>query len=233
MNHKGCSEQFTIATAFPESGGLVRGIIQSILKGKIMENSMTGSAATQGGLPADSGPACMIRDATPDDIAQIQQIYAHHVLSSTATFEVTPPTAAEMTERLQKVHDAGLPWLVAERDGRVVGYCYASPYRPRPAYRYTIEDSVYLAGGESGKGIGRALLTALIERCEKGPWRQMIAVIAGTQNQSSIALHRNLGFAHVGTQPDTGYKFGQWIDVVFMQRALGPGGTTPPDESAD
>ncbi len=193
-----------------------------------MENSMTALPGTQAGQPLEGAAAHIIRDALPQDIAQIQQIYAHHVLSSTTTFEETPPTVDEMSGRMQKISEQNLPWLVAETDGRVLGYCYAALYRPRPAYRYTVEDSVYLADGESGKGIGRDLLTALIERCEQGPWRQMIAVIAGTQNQSSIALHRNLGFAHVGTQPDTGYKFGQWIDVVFMQRALGDGGSTPP-----
>ncbi len=195
-----------------------------------MENSMTALPGTQAGHSSDGTTGHSIRDATADDLEQIQQIYAHHVLSSTTTFEEIPPTVEELGRRLQSVREQGLHWLVAEREERVIGYCYAAPYRPRPAYRYTIEDSVYLADGEFGKGIGRDLLTALIERCEQGPWRQMIAVIAGTQNQSSIALHRNLGFAHVGTQPDTGYKFGQWIDVVFMQRALGPGGSTPPVE---
>lgn len=170
-----------------------------------------------------------IRDATVADIPQIQRIYSHHVLSSTTTFEEVPPTEEEMLLRMDKVRENRLPWLVAEQDGRILGYCYAAPYRPRPAYRYTIEDSIYLAEGETGKGIGQQLLSTLLERCEQGPWRQMIAVIAGTQNESSIILHRKLGFAHVGTQPDTGYKFGQWIDVVFMQRALGAGGTTPPE----
>lgn len=194
-----------------------------------MKNSMTGSHTAQADAP-ESDAAFAIRDATPDDIPHIQEIYAHHVLSSTATFEEEPPGVEEMAQRLQRVRDLGLPWLVAEQDERILGYCYASAYRPRPAYRYTIEDSVYLAEGEFGKGIGKKLLSALLERCEQGPWRQMIAVIGGTQNQSSIALHRALGFAHVGTQPETGYKFGQWIDVVFMQRALGPGGATPPEE---
>lgn len=194
-----------------------------------MENSMTAPASTQAGRTSDTEQVT-IRNATFDDIAQIQQIYAHHVLSSTATFEETPPTEQEMRERVEKVRSLGLPWLVAEREGRIVGYCYASQYRPRPAYRFTVENSIYLADGESGKGIGQQLLAALIQRCEQGPWRQMIAVIGGTQNQSSISLHRKLGFNHVGTQPDTGYKFGQWIDVVFMQRALGPGGATPPEE---
>lgn len=171
-----------------------------------------------------------IREATLHDMAQVQQIYAHHVLYSTATFEEVPPTVAEMEKRYRKVCDLGLPWLVAEEQGTVVGYAYASSYRPRPAYRYTLEDSIYMAEGQAGKGIGMALLSALVDHCERGPWRQMIAVIGGTQNTGSIALHRKLGFAHVGTQPATGYKFGQWIDVVFMQRALGSGSATPPGE---
>ena len=191
---------------------------------------MTALPRAQGGHAGEAPSGATIRDATPQDLPQIQQIYAHHVLSSTTTFEEVPPTVEEMGERLSKVQDQGLPWLVAEQDGRILGYCYASAYRPRPAYRYTIEDSIYLADGESGKGIGGLLLGALIERCERGPWRQLIAVIAGTQNQRSINLHRKAGFAHVGTQPDTGYKFGQWIDVVFMQRPLGPGGGSLPEE---
>lgn len=191
---------------------------------------MTASSGTQATLSSEPAMAATIREATADDIPQIQQIYAHHVLSSTTTFEEVPPGVQEMQQRLEHVQKQGLPWLVAEHEGRILGYCYAALYRPRPAYRYTIEDSVYLADGESGKGIGQELLAALIQQCEKGPWRQIIAVIAGTQNQSSIALHRKLGFAHVGTQPETGYKFGQWIDVVFMQRALGPGGSTPPED---
>lgn len=190
---------------------------------------MTALPGTQASFSPEPVMAATIREAATDDIPQIQQIYAHHVLSSTTTFEEIPPTVQEMQQRLEYVRTQGLPWLVAEQDGRILGYCYAAPYRSRPAYRYTIEDSVYLADGESGKGIGHELLAALLERCEEGPWRQIIAVIAGTQNQSSIALHRKLGFAHVGTQPDTGYKFGQWIDVVFMQRALGPGGSLPPE----
>ncbi len=190
---------------------------------------MTAMSDTQAGLAMDASSTRRIREATVDDLVQIQQIYAHHVLSSTATFEEVLPTVHEMEQRLTKVHEQGLPWLVAEIDGRVVGYCYASAYRPRPAYRYTIEDSIYLADGESGKGLGHDLLSTLIEHCERGPWRQMIAVIAGTQNQGSVALHRKLGFAHVGTQPATGFKFGQWIDVVFMQRALGAGSDAPPD----
>lgn len=193
-----------------------------------MENSMTALPGTQAGSFPDTISGALVREAVPEDLPQIQEIYAHHVLSSTATFESAPPSIEEMAARLRSVQEQNLPWLVAEQHDRILGYCYAALYRPRPAYRYTIEDSIYLAEGESGKGLGQQLLATLIEHCERGPWRQMIAVIAGTQNQGSIALHRKLGFAHVGTQPDTGYKFGQWIDVVFMQRALGPGGSTPP-----
>lgn len=194
-----------------------------------MENSMTAPSSMQARHSKEDDSGVTVRDATAADIPYIQQIYAHHVLSSTTTFEEVPPTEQEMLQRMEKVREYQLPWLVAEQQGRILGYCYAGPYRPRPAYRYTIEDSIYLADGESGKGIGQLLLAALVKRCEQGPWRQMIAVIAGTQNESSIILHRKLGFSHVGTQPDTGYKFGQWIDVVFMQRALGPGASTPPE----
>lgn len=180
---------------------------------------------------ATEGPArdrLIIRDAQAADMAQVQRIYAHHVLHGTATFEETPPTVQEMRERREKVLDLGMPYLLAELNNRVVGYCYASLYRPRVAYRYTIEDSIYLEEGQSGRGLGKALLSALIERCEQGPWRQMIAVIAGHDNQGSIGLHRSLGFVHAGTQSATGFKFNQWIDVVFMQRALGEGSSTKP-----
>lgn len=187
----------------------------------------SGLSALPGGTqPGNKAP--IIRDAAPEDMPAIQRIYARHVLQGTATFEEVPPTLEEMVERRAHVLAAGMPYLVAVVDGAIAGYCYASQYRPRIAYRYTIEDSIYLAEGQSGKGLGKALLTALIERCEQGPWRQMVAVIAGTNNLSSIGLHRSLGFSHVGTQPATGFKFNQWIDVVFMQRALGPGNTEPP-----
>lgn len=170
----------------------------------------------------------IVRDATPSDMEAVQRIYAYHVLHGTATFEEQPPDVQEMQSRLAQVRELGTPWLVADLDGQIVGYCYAALYRPRAAYRYTLEDSIYLAEGQTGKGLGKALLAALLERCEQGPWRQMIAAIGGTNNVGSIALHRSLGFSHAGTQAATGYKFKQWIDVVFMQRALGEGGSTPP-----
>lgn len=177
----------------------------------------------------DAAPAdLLIRSATLADMDTVQAIYAYHVLHSTATFEETPPDVAEMQTRFTHITGQGLPWLVAVLDGQIVGYAYAGLYRPRVAYRFTLEDSIYLAQGQVGKGLGKALLARLLEECEKGPWRQMIAVIAGHDNRGSIGLHRSLGFTHAGTQVATGYKFRQWIDVVFMQRALGEGSQTHP-----
>jgi len=158
----------------------------------------------------------------------IQAIYAHHVLHGLATFEEVPPALAEMSERRASVVKAGLPYLAAELDGKVVGYAYATAYRPRPAYRFTVEDSIYVAHGLDGRGIGSALLQALIARCERGPWRQMLAVIGNSGNAGSIALHRRLGFEPVGTLHAVGFKFGRWVDTVLMQRALGHGDTSAP-----
>ncbi|MGB8663643.1 MAG: N-acetyltransferase family protein [Serratia inhibens] len=170
-----------------------------------------------------------ITDATPDDLADVQQIYAYHVLYGAASFEETPPTREEMQQRCSKVQEAGLPWLVAKRGDRVVGYCYATPYRPRPAYRFTVEDSVYIAEGLQGNGIGKALLAELIARCERGPWRQMLAIVGNAEdNRGSLALHQKLGFTSVGTLNAVGFKFGDWRDTHIMQRALGEGDATPP-----
>ncbi|CAI0815254.1 N-acetyltransferase family protein [Serratia ficaria] len=176
-----------------------------------------------------SAPLLTLTDATPDDMAAIQQIYAHHVLHGAASFEETPPTLAEMQQRRSQVLQAGLPWLVAKSDGRILGYCYATPYRPRPAYRYTVEDSVYIAEGQQGNGIGKALLAALIARCEQGPWRQMLAIVGDSAaNQGSLALHQKLGFNDVGTLKAVGFKLGEWRDTHIMQRALGESGATAP-----
>lgn len=169
-----------------------------------------------------------VRDATPEDVAAIQRIYAHHVLSGIATFEDTPPSVDEMADRRTAVLDSGLPYLVAEVGGKVVGYSYATAYRPRPAYQYTIENSVYVEDGMDGKGVGSALLRALIARCEQGPWRQMVAVIGDRANTSSIILHQNCGFRHVGILTGVGFKLGQWVDTVLMQRALSGGTETLP-----
>jgi L-amino acid N-acyltransferase YncA len=173
--------------------------------------------------------AFTIRDAGDGDMDAIQAIYARHVLHGLASFEETPPSVEELKSRRAAVLKAGLPYIVAVRDGDVVGYAYATMYRPRPAYRYTIEDSVYVAAGEGGQGIGALLLAELIARCEKGPWRQMFAVIGnGHSNTGSEALHRKLGFEKVGLLTSVGFKHGRWVDTLLMMRPLGPGDSEPP-----
>ena len=163
---------------------------------------------------------CTVRDSREDDMPAILAIYAHHVLHGAASFEEEPPALVEMTRRRADVLDRGLPYLVAEREGRVVGYSYATPYRARSAYRFTIENSVYVAHALSGAGIGRALLSTLIARCEAGAWRQMIAVIGDSHNAASIGLHAKFGFQPIGTLRAVGFKFGRWVDTVLMQRQL-------------
>jgi L-amino acid N-acyltransferase YncA len=170
----------------------------------------------------------LVRDSTEADIAAVQRIYAHYVLNALATFEETPPLVEEMVTRRHKVLDLGLPYLVADSGGEILGYCYASAYHSRAAYRHTIEDSVYVANGVGGRGVGAALLGALIARCEAGPWRQMIAIIGDSGNAASIALHRRFGFEATGTLRSVGFKFGRWVDTPFMQRALGEGGHSLP-----
>lgn len=171
--------------------------------------------------PVDQPGAVAIRDAVAGDFEAIQQIYAHYVLHALATFEETPPDAVELGHRHAAITGAGLPYLVAEAGGRVVGYTYATGYRPRSAYRHTIEDSIYIDEAWRGRGLGAKLLEALIQRCETGPWRQLVAVIGGSDNTGSIALHARLGFEHVGVLRDVGYKHGGWVDSVLMQRSLG------------
>jgi len=169
-----------------------------------------------------------VRDATAADMAGVQAIYAHNVLHGRASFEETPPTLDEMLERRRSVLAMGIPYLVADVAGEIAGYSYATSYRPRPAYRFTIEDSVYVADAFHGRGIGSALLRALVERCSSGRWRQMLAIIGDSGNASSIAIHRRLGFEHVGTLRSVGFKLGEWTDTVLMQRALGAGDAAPP-----
>lgn len=176
----------------------------------------------------DSDIPIKVRDAVASDMSAVQAIYAHYVSHGLATFEEIPPSVDEMMSRRAAVLNAGLPYLAAEIDGRLVGYAYATAYRPRPAYRYTIEDSIYVAPDHVGRGIGRALLTSLIARCEQGPWRQMLAVIGNSGNAGSIALHGSLGFRPVGTFTSVGFKFGQWVDTVLMQRSLGSGSDNAP-----
>ena len=165
----------------------------------------------------------LLRDARDDDMGAVQTIYAHHVLHGTASFEEEPPPLAEMLRRRADVSARGLPYLVAEVDGRIAGYSYATPYRARSAYRFSIENSVYVDHARHRSGVGRALLTELIARCERGDWRQMIAIIGDSGQAASIGLHASLGFRHIGTLQAVGLKFGRWLDTVLMQRALGPG----------
>jgi phosphinothricin acetyltransferase len=172
--------------------------------------------------------AVTVRDAVDADMAAVQAIYAHHVLTGLGSFEETPPDLAEMMARRRGVLDRGLPYLVAEADGAVRGFAYAGPFRPRPAYRYVLENSVYVAADAVGRGIGRSLLRILIERCTAAGYRQMIAVIGDAGNRGSIGLHTAAGFRRVGHLPSAGFKFGRWVDLVIMQRALGPGDGTLP-----
>ncbi len=176
-----------------------------------------------------SDTTVLVRPSGASDLPAIQAIYAHHVTHGLGTFEETPPGAEEMAARRLAIVERGLPHLVAEADGRILGYAYAGPYRPRPAYRYTVEDSVYVAPEAVRHGVGRALLTALIEFCEAGPWRQMVAVIGDRGNTASIALHAALGFHEAGHLRAVGFKLGRWVDVVIMQRALGAGDVGDPD----
>ena len=173
--------------------------------------------------PTANAAAVLVRDAREKDMTAVQPIYARHVLQGLASFEEVPPSLEELVARRHGVLAQGLPYLVAEMEGRVVGYSYATAYRPRPAYRYTVEDSVYVAPDMGGRGIGRLLLEELIARCEAGPWRQMLAVIGNSGNAGSIALHRRLGFSEVGVLTSVGFKFGRWVDTVLMQRPLGIG----------
>jgi L-amino acid N-acyltransferase YncA/aromatic ring-cleaving dioxygenase len=170
-----------------------------------------------------------IRPSLEGDVAAIAAIYRHHVLHGVASFEEVAPEPEEIARRRHKIVSHDLPYLVAERAGRVLGYCYASLYRPRSAYRFTVEDSVYVDAAEVGRGIGRALLSELIERCTGQGYRQMIAVIGGGHQWPSIGLHRALGFSWIGVFPAIGFKFGDWVDTVLMQRALGAGATTSPE----
>jgi L-amino acid N-acyltransferase YncA len=169
-----------------------------------------------------------VRPAAPDDLPAIQAIYAHHVRHGLATFEEEPPSADEIRRRFLEVAAKGLPWLAADFGGVIAGYGYCAPYRARSAYRYALEDSVYVREDYHGRGVGAALLEALIERCTALGYRQMIAVIGDSAHAASINLHASLGFLRVGTLRSVGFKFGRWVDSVLMQRALGPGDASRP-----
>lgn len=170
-----------------------------------------------------------IRPARPEDMPAIAAIYGRAVETGTASFELEPPDAGEMARRHDALVAAGYPYLVAETGGALAGYAYAGPYRPRPAYRWTVENSVYVAETAQGRGIGRALLAALIEETTRRSFRQMIAVIGGTDHAPSLRLHERLGFSRAGTLEAVGFKHGRWLGSVLMQRPLGAGAGTPPD----
>lgn len=173
-------------------------------------------------------PAVEVRDAADGDMDMVAAIYAHHVRTGLASFEEIAPDPAEMAERRRGVLAQGLPYLVAVIDGAVCGFAYAAPYRARSAYRYAVEDSIYVAPDKAGRGIGFALLAALIPRCAAAGKRLMVAVIGDSANVASIGVHAKAGFRMAGVLPAVGYKLGRWVDSVLMVRPLGDGDRTPP-----
>ena len=171
----------------------------------------------------------LIRPSTDHDIAAITRIYAHHVLHSSGTFEIDPPTTADMTTRRAEVLARGLPWLVAERGGAVLGFAYANWFKPRPAFRFSAEDSVYVADNARGQGVGRALLAQLAVQAQAAGVRKLLAVIGDSANAGSIGLHRALGFSEIGVVRSAGWKLGAWRDLVLMEKSLGDGDRTSPE----
>ncbi len=172
----------------------------------------------------------LIRDSQDADLPHIARIYGHHVQHGTGTFETEPPSVQDIAVRRTDVLGKGLPWLVLEHQNTVVGFAYANWFRPRAAFRYAVEDSIYLAPEAAGKGWGRALLTELLARCERAGMRKAIAVIGDSANAGSIGLHKALGFEHTGTVTACGWKFGRWLDIVLMEKTLGAGDRSAPDE---
>lgn len=176
----------------------------------------------------------IIRPAVHTDIPTITAIYAHAVLNGTSTYELTPPTEKELLARFDTLESGGYPWLVAAEGGSVLGYAYAGPFRPRPAYRFMVEDSIYLDPAAQGRGVGRQLLAALIAETTRLGFRQLLAVIGdGTAQSSSVRLHAALGFRPAGMIVGSGYKHGRWLDTAFMQLALNSGTDAPPDPNSD
>ncbi len=178
--------------------------------------------------PSSFSSNILIRDAAPEDMASIQAIYAYWVTKTCATFEETVPAVEEMIERRAAVLGRGLPYLVADCDGEILGYCYAGPFRPRSAYRYTLEDSIYVSPFVQRRGIGRRLLGGLIERCTMLGYHRMIGIIGDSANTASIGVHHSQGFRQEGILRGVGLKFGRWVDVVIMHRALQPDDAPPP-----
>lgn len=173
----------------------------------------------------------IVRAAEARDADALAAIYGHAVLHGFGTFETVPPDAAWMDGRRREIQGYGLPYFVAEDDGRVLGYAYAGPFRPRPGYRFTAEDSVYVAPDAAGQGVGRAVLTRVVEACEAFGLRQLVAVIGDSGNAASINLHRSLGFEHSGVGRSFGFKHGRWVDIVWMQKSLNGGDERAPDTS--
>lgn len=171
----------------------------------------------------------IIRAAAAADADALAAIYGHHVIHGFGTFETEPPDAASMNSRRLEIQGYGLPYLVAENDGRVLGYAYAGPFRPRPGYRFTVEDSVYVSPDATGRGIGRALLSQVLEACEAFGLRQVVAVIGDSGNAASIGLHSSLGFENAGVGKSFGFKHGRWVDIVWMQKSLNGGDQTAPN----
>jgi phosphinothricin acetyltransferase len=171
----------------------------------------------------------LIRPSRDEDIAAITTIYNHHVLHGTGTFEIDPPSATDMASRRADVLGKGLPYLVVEEEGQVLGFAYANWFKPRPAYRFSAENSIYLAPGVAGRGLGRLLLDALCVQAEAAGVRKLIAVIGDSANAGSIGVHRSAGFTHVGLIKSCGWKFGRWLDIVLMEKPLGAGDATSPE----
>ena len=170
----------------------------------------------------------LIRPSRDEDIAAITTIYNHHVLHGTGTFEIDPPSATDMAARRADVLGKGLPYLVVEEEGQVLGFAYGNWFKPRPAYRFSAENSIYLAPGVAGRGLGRLLLDALCTQAEAAGVRKLIAVIGDSANAGSIGVHRAAGFTHVGLVKSCGWKFDRWLDIVLMEKPLGAGDTTAP-----
>ncbi|WP_119166773.1 GNAT family N-acetyltransferase [Algihabitans albus] len=179
--------------------------------------------------PSRQGDLPIVRAAKSPDAVQIAEIYGYHVREGRASFELTPPDRTEIAGRIEAVQSAGLPYLVADGGDELLGFAYAGPYRLRPAYRFVVEDSVYVTAEAQGRGLGRILLQAVIDEATAAGRRQMIAVIGDSANAASIRLHRTLGFTEIGRLRSVGWKHDLWLDSVFMQRALGPGDSRPPD----
>ena len=174
----------------------------------------------------------LIRPSADADLPAITAIYAHHVLHGTGSFETEPPSVADMTTRRADVLSKGLPYLVVEQDGEIAGFAYGNWFKPRPAYRYSVEDSIYIAPDLQGKGLGRALLAELMARFEVVGIRKVMAIVGDSANTGSVGIHLALGFTQVGIVDSCGWKFGAWRDIVIMQKTLGVGNTQPPNEPA-